>query len=120
MGRAKGKKKSLPLIYKLGGGLLVGCLLTLGVIGLIMPIIPGILFLFLALFVLTKLSRRAAAYADSKPWFRYHLRHLQAASGLSVGARMKLGALIVARGAVQGMETMLYWCRRRLGVSSSS
>ena len=116
MGRVKGTKKSLPLMYKLGGGLLVGCLLILGVIGLIMPVIPGLLFLFLALYVLTKLSRRVAAYAQSKPWFHYHLRHLQAASGLSLGARVKLGALIAARGAVQGVEAVLFWCKRRLGV----
>lgn len=116
MGSSKGTKHSLPLMYKLGGALLVGCLLILGVIGLIMPILPGILFLFLALFVFTKLSRRASAYAHSKPWFRYHLRHLQAASGLSIGARVKLGALIVARGTVQGIETVLFWCKRRLGV----
>jgi len=116
MSRSKGKQYSLPLMYKLGGALLVGCLLILGMIGLIMPILPGILFLFLALFVLTKLSRRASAYAHSKPWFRYHLLHLQAARGLSLGARLKLGALILARGTVQGIETVLFWCRRRLGV----
>ena len=114
MVRTNGKKRSLPMLYKLGGALLVGCLLILGVIGLIMPVIPGILFLFLALFVMTKLSRRAAAYAESKPWFRYHLRHLQAASGLSLSARVKLGALIAMRGAVQGVEAVLFWCKRRL------
>lgn len=115
MRRAKGSKKPLSMVYKLGGALLVGCFLILGLIGLIMPIIPGLLFLFLALYVLTKLSRRAAAYAHSKPWFRYHLLHLKAASGLSLGARVKLGVLIVARGAVQGIEAMLFWCKRRIG-----
>jgi uncharacterized membrane protein YbaN (DUF454 family) len=116
MRHTKATKQPLSLMYKLGGGLLIGCLLILGVIGLIMPILPGILFFFLALYVLTRLSRRAAAYAHTKPWFRYHLLHLQAASGLSMGARMKLGALIVARGTVQGIETVLFWCKRRLGV----
>lgn len=116
MGSNKGKKRKLPLIYKIGGVLLIGCCLILGVIGLIMPIIPGLVFLFLALFLLTKLSRRAAAYAESKPWFNYHLRHLKAASGLSLGARVKLGALIVARGTVQGLEATLFWFRRRLGM----
>jgi len=107
MSEPKNRKRALPLLYKIGGGLLIGCFAILGVIGLIMPIIPGLLFLFLALFLLTKLSRRAAAYAHNKPWFRYHMRHLQAASGLSFGARMKLGALIVARGTVQGVEALL-------------
>lgn len=116
MDRTTGKKRSLPMLYKLGGALLVGCFLILGVIGLIMPVIPGILFLFLALFVMTKLSRRAAAYAESKPWFRYHLRHLRAASGLSVGSRIKLGVLIAARGTVHGIEAVMYWCKQRLGV----
>lgn len=115
MRRAKGTKQPLSMVYKLAGALLFGCFLILGVIGLIMPIIPGLVFLFLALYVLTRLSRRAAAYAQSKPWFRYHLLHLQAASGLSLGARVKLGALIVARGTVQGIEAALYWCKRRIG-----
>ncbi len=120
MSLGKDRKKSLPLHYKLAGVVLVGCLLILGLIGLIMPIIPGLVFLFLAFFVMTKLSRRVAAYAQSKPWFRYHLRHMQAASGLSLGARAKLGGLIVARGAVQGVESVLYWCKRRLWISRSS
>lgn len=115
MGRSKRTKRSLPFLYKLGGALLVGFLLMLGFIGLIMPIIPGLVFLFLALLILTKMSRRAAAYAENKPWFRYHMRHLQAANGLGLGARMKLGALIAARGAVQAIESALYWCKRRLG-----
>lgn len=115
MGRSKATKRPLPLIYKLGAGLLVGLFLILGIIGLIMPVIPGILFLFLALYLLTKLSRRVEAYAQSKPWFRYHLQHLKAASGLSLGARIKLGALIAARGTVQGLEAALFWCKRRIG-----
>ncbi len=114
MGSTRATKKPLPLFYKLGGGLLVICCLILGVIGLIMPIIPGLVFLFLALYLLSKLSRRVATYAESKPWFHYHLRHLHAANGLSLGARMKLGALLVARGAVEGVQAVLFWCRSRL------
>lgn len=116
MSKSRARKPALPLVYKLGAGVLIGCFLVLGIIGLIMPVLPGILFLFLALYLLTKLSRRAAAYAESKPWFNYHLRHLKASSGLGLGARVKLGLLIAARGTVQGMEAVLFWCRRRLGV----
>ncbi len=74
--------------------------------GLILPIIPGIVFLLLAVYVLTRISRRAAAYAHNQPWFNRHMRHLNAVDTLSVGERFKLGFLVMARSVVNGIE----WC----------
>lgn len=90
---------------------MAGGLLLLGVIGLILPVIPGIIFLFLALYVLTRLSRTVAAYAHSKPWFRQYLRHLHLAKGLSLGARVRYGALLTARGIVDGLGSAWNWLR---------
>lgn len=109
----KPSAKPIPWHYKLLGVGLVLCLLFLGVVGLILPILPGIVFLFLALYVLTKISKRAAAYAHSKPWFNYHMQHLRAASGLSFGARCKLAGLMMVRGTVNGVASGVMWCKRR-------
>lgn len=104
--------RPLPLLYRVAGLVLVAGLLLLGIIGLIMPVIPGIVFLFLALYVLSRLSRRVSAYAHSKPWFRQHLRTLHLARGLSLGARIRYGALLTARGIVDSLDSGWRWLRR--------
>ena len=48
----------LPMLYKGACLVLVGLLTLLGILGLILPIIPGILFLFLAALLLAKVSSR--------------------------------------------------------------
>ncbi len=109
------KPKFQPLAWhhKIIGIALLLCCLLLGVVGLILPILPGIVFLFLAFFVLTKLSRRVATYAHSKPWFNYHLQHLRAASGLSVAARCKLAGLYLVRGVINAVGSGAAWCKKR-------
>ncbi len=98
--------RPLAFGYKVIGIVLIACFLLIGLVGLILPIIPGLLFLFLALYVLTRVSRRASAYAHSQPWFSRHLRHMDAADKLSIGERLRLALLVVARGALNGVE----WC----------
>lgn len=98
--------RPLPLGYKVIGIALIACFLLIGLVGLILPIIPGLLFLFLALYVATRVSRRASAYAHSQPWFSRRIRHMDAADGLTIAERVRLGLLMVARGAVNGVE----WC----------
>jgi len=98
--------RPLPLVYRVLGLILVVGFLLIGLVGLILPIIPGIVFLLLAVYVLTRISRRAAAYAHNQPWFNRHLRQLNAVDTLSVGERFKLGFLVMARGVVSGIE----WC----------
>ncbi len=109
----KPKFKPLAWPHKILGMALVLCFLLLGVVGLILPILPGIVFLFLAFYVLTKLSQRVASYAHSKPWFNYHLQHLRAASGLSFTARCKLAGLFVLRGLINAVGSAAAWSRRQ-------
>jgi uncharacterized membrane protein YbaN (DUF454 family) len=87
----------MPLIYKIACMVLIAGFLIVGVLGLILPIIPGLLFLFLAVLLLTRVSRRAATFAHSKPWFHKNMHHWQATGGLSIGQRVKLGFLMGAR-----------------------
>ena len=58
----------LKLVYLVIG---VVCLM-LGVIGLIIPIIPGVLFLMVALYLLSRGSHRIKSFSERQP----HLRRL--------------------------------------------
>ncbi len=98
--------RPLPLVYRVLGIILVVGFLLIGLVGLILPVIPGIVFLLLAVYVLTRISRRAAAYAHSQPWFNRHMRQLDAADSLSMSERIKLGFLLMARSVVNAVE----WC----------
>lgn len=97
----------MPLIYKIICMVLIAGFLVIGLLGLILPVIPGVLFLFLAVLLLTRVSRRAATFAHSQPWFHHHMHQWQATGGLSVGQRVKLGFLMTARVIIKGVQSLL-------------
>lgn len=96
--------RPMPLIYKIACIVLITGFLFIGLLGLILPVIPGLLFLFLAVLLLTRVSRRAATFAHGQPWFHRHMRHWQATGGLSVGQRIKLGFLLSARAVMKAVQ----------------
>lgn len=93
----------MPLYAKVIALVVIVGFVLIGIIGLILPIIPGVLFLFLAALLLTRVSRRASAYAHSQPWFRRHLQSWRASAGLSWGQRARLSFWVAARAIVQGV-----------------
>lgn len=98
--------RPIPLIYKIGVSVLIAVFLFIGLLGLILPIIPGILFLVLAVFLMTRVSRRAATYAHSQAWYHRHMGQLNATRHLSAGVRLKFGFLIAARGTVNAIKRL--------------
>lgn len=96
--------KSLSWGSRIFYSVLVVGLLLLGIIGLILPIIPGLLFLFLAVLVLTRVSRRVARIAHNHTGFNRHMRNWNQAGKLPIGQRMKLGLLVAARTTINGIE----------------
>ncbi len=99
-------KRFTPLSWgtKIFYSLLFAGLLLLGIIGLILPIIPGLLFLFLAVLVLTRVSRRAANMAHNHSGFNRHMRKWNQVGKLSIAQRMKLGLLVAAKSTINGIE----------------
>lgn len=93
--------------------MIVACLIV-GVLGLILPVIPGVLFLFLAALLLTRVSRRAFNLAHRQPWFREQLRTWQMSGGLSTGQRLRLSLLLTIRALADGITVGLRFIRRRL------
>lgn len=98
--------RPIPFVYKLILSVLIVAFLMIGLIGLILPIIPGVLFLLLAVFLLTRVSRRAATYAHSQAWYHQHMGQFNAGRHLSLSNRLKFGFLIVARGIVNAAKRL--------------
>tara|TARA_R100001039_G_C1847592_1_gene107692 strand:+ start:421 stop:771 length:351 start_codon:yes stop_codon:yes gene_type:complete len=93
----------LPLYAKVIALVVIAGFVLIGIIGLVLPIIPGVLFLFLAALLLTRVSRRASVYAHNHPWFRKQLQSWRASAGLSWGQRARLSFWVAAKALVQGM-----------------
>lgn len=86
--------------------------LILGVIGLILPVIPGILFLFLGAMLLSKLSARFANYLKKYSWAQKWQSRGDSFSQMSNIQRLKLSGLMAAKSLVDSMESA--WQRLRM------
>lgn len=67
----------------------------IGVLGLIIPVIPGILFLALAALLLASVSRRFRAHLHASPRARPYLIRWEATAGLPVLTRTRAAALLL-------------------------
>jgi uncharacterized membrane protein YbaN (DUF454 family) len=94
----------LPLLMKGVGLLVVGLLTLLGLAGLILPIIPGILFLFLAALLLAKISSRFDSLLHRNENVRVWRRRWDTTNTLPLMKRVKLSFLYFARAVVNGVE----------------
>jgi uncharacterized membrane protein YbaN (DUF454 family) len=86
--------------------LIIGLCLVLGVIGLILPVIPGILFLFIGAILLSKLSTRFASYLKQNTWAQKWQRRGDSFRKLNNGHRLKLSFLMAAKSVVDSMESV--------------
>ncbi len=103
----------MPLFIKAIILVVVGIFLVIGIIGLILPIIPGILFLALAALLLAKVSSRFAFHLNNNlTWLRLK-RYWRSVSFLSVAQQVKLTLWMVARSIVNAIDTGLDFIRQR-------
>lgn len=98
------------LIYLLLGAV---CL-VLGIIGLVIPIIPGILFLGGALYLLTRGSTRIRAFANTDPRLQSLQRRLERIDGVGFLDRIKVSGLMAADAVVMGIQKLTLGIRRLL------
>ncbi len=98
------KQPSLPM--KIGFVVIITVCLILGVIGLILPVIPGLLFLALAVIFASKLSRRVAAWANQSPLFQHWSKHQKSMGALSMSQRLKLAFWVSAKYAVDALTSL--------------
>lgn len=104
--KANSAARPLSLPYKLLLGAAAMILAVAGVVGLLIPVLPGLLFLAGAAGCLCLASRRCNAYLQRLlqryPRHRETLGRWRAGSGLPLGQRVKLAGLLAARSILPG------------------
>ena len=104
----------IPFIYKALVMIVVAIFVVIGLIGLILPIIPGILFLFLAAFLLSRISSRFAYFLNNNTaWIRL-MRYWRSVNFLSIAQRVRLSFWVLARTVVNGIESGISLIRKLL------
>ncbi len=104
MNKKNSENGLMPMLFKGACLLLVGLLTLIGLVGLILPIIPGVLFLFLAALLLAKVSSRFDALLHKNENMRTWHRRWDTSNALPLLQRVKLSLLLVARSVVTGVE----------------
>jgi len=102
MADSDNRHRNLSLTGKVLGLMVFGLFLVLGLVGLVLPIIPGLLFLVLALYVLTRVSRRFAFIANRNSWVRKSFRRIGHVRTLPAMDLVRLSFWVTARGVVNG------------------
>lgn len=101
------QKQSFNLASMVYKTLLIGVIVIcgiLGVIGLVLPIIPGVLFLCIAAMLLAKLSSRFAYYLKQNAWVQKWQRRSRSFKTLDTMHRIKLSFWMTAKSLVDGAE----------------
>ncbi len=87
-------------------GAIITLCLVLGVIGLVLPIIPGLLFLALAAVLAGKLSRRIGAWVNKSTFLRGLSRQTTRLGGLTFVQRGKLVFWMCAKHSVEFLTAL--------------
>ncbi|MEX0943767.1 MAG: DUF454 family protein [Pseudomonadales bacterium] len=108
--RARARKVNSPMkvIYLVVGALL----LALGLIGLVIPIIPGILFLIAAVYVLGKVSRRVRRWGQNNHTYRSVSSRFERMGHVSVLDRIKVTGLMIAGGLASSIDIAVHRINR--------
>ena len=90
----------------------IGGLVVLGVIGLVLPIIPGLVFLVLALLLLARVSTRVHALVGGQSWFRRLRRSWQRLTLLNPADRARLAFWYCVQSIVSATNTVVRFVDR--------
>ena len=86
--------------------------LALGVVGLIIPIIPGVLFLMGAVYLLARGSRRVKAFADGHPKLRKMQHRMARFNAVTIVERVQVAGLMTLEAVVIGAQKLNVGVRR--------
>lgn len=110
-------KPSMHGLTKTALLVIVAGLAFIGLVGLALPVIPGLVFLFLAILMLARISTRFETLASRHSGFRQLRRRLRTMNMLHLKDRIKLGfwycAGAVIRGTESGVNTLRKWLQSR-------
>jgi uncharacterized membrane protein YbaN (DUF454 family) len=90
----------------IAAGVIVGCLL-LGLAGLILPLIPGLLFLAIAAILAAKLSPRFAQMLRRNETLRGYLDRTEAFADVPLEQKLKLAGLLFVKALIDGVAFLV-------------
>jgi uncharacterized membrane protein YbaN (DUF454 family) len=90
----------------IAAGVIVVCLL-LGLAGLILPLIPGLLFLAIAAVLAAKFSPRFAETLRQNETMRGYLDRTEGFAGLPLDQKMKLAGLLLVKALIDGVAFLV-------------
>ena len=85
---------------------IVACLL-LGLVGLILPLIPGLLFIVIAIFVAAKLSPRFAATVRENDTLRGYLDQADRIAGVPLTQKIQVVGLLLLKMLIDGVALLV-------------
>lgn len=83
--------------------LLIAACLVIGLVGIVLPIIPGLLFLVVALVIAARHFPAFGARLRRHPALRRHLRRADGFAELGLGGKIRLAGWYCAKVLVQGL-----------------
>jgi len=86
--------------------------LALGVVGLLIPIIPGVLFLAGAIYMLSRGSNRVREYAESHPKLSGFQRRMGQFDAISAFERVQVLGLMMVQSVAVGSQKVFVGVRR--------
>jgi uncharacterized membrane protein YbaN (DUF454 family) len=98
--------KSLSMHHKLIYLVIAVVCIMIGIVGLIIPIIPGVLFLVAAIFLMGKVSTRVKQWSDQQPLIQKIQNRLHRLQGASALNQMKVVALMSLESLVSGLAVV--------------
>lgn len=106
MKKGKNALAEIPILYKLLCIVAILCFAVIGVIGLILPVIPGLLFLFLAALLLAKIYKPfAGMMKDNRAMNRWEA-YWDSARQLSLWQQVQLSAWFAVRSVGNGLSAV--------------
>jgi uncharacterized membrane protein YbaN (DUF454 family) len=90
----------------IAAGVIVVCLL-LGIAGLILPLLPGLLFLGLAAIVAAKVSPRFAQMLRQNEMLRSYLDRTEGFGTLPLDQKVKLAGLLILKAVIDGVTFLV-------------
>ncbi|PCJ23060.1 MAG: hypothetical protein COA96_12730 [SAR86 cluster bacterium] len=104
----------MSFFYKALCIVLIACCVLIGLVGLVLPIIPGFLFLFFAAILLARVSSRFKDFLHSNSNTKAWLKRWQSTKALSLPQRIKLSFWVAAKSIVSSAEYGVNFLKTRL------
>ncbi len=115
MSPRKSNSYGMPVLGKVFCIALIVFCVVVGLIGLILPIIPGFIFLFIAAILLARISSRFESFLTSNSKTRAWMQAADAINTLSVSQRIRLGFWLSARAITNSVEMVVQQFKKAMG-----